>query len=231
MWANSTSLYFRFGGTTYDLLSGGTGSQSLSSVLSNGNTTGSNDIIISSGQKITSETNTNLVLQANGTGKVAIGDANLLFPDSDGTNGQVLITNGSGTLSWTTVSGTGTVTSITLDTGTTGLTGGSTITSSGTWTLAGTLNIANGGTGATTANSALNNLLPSQTGNNGKALTTDGTNTSWTTITSGSTSLTSTYIGFGSGTNTVTGSSNLVYDTGALYIKGGNYLSGDAASK
>ncbi len=43
--------------------------------------------------------------------------------------------------------GTGTVTSITLSTGTTGLTGGSTITTSGTWTLAGTLVAANGGTG------------------------------------------------------------------------------------
>lgn len=43
--------------------------------------------------------------------------------------------------------GAGTVTSITLSTGTTGLTGGSTITSSGTWTLAGTLVAANGGTG------------------------------------------------------------------------------------
>jgi hypothetical protein len=39
--------------------------------------------------------------------------------------------------------------------------------------------IANGGTGQSTANSALNALLPSQTGNNGKYLSTDGANTSW----------------------------------------------------
>lgn len=49
--------------------------------------------------------------------------------------------------SWQTDTATGTVTSVTLSTGTTGLTGGSTITTSGTWTLAGTLVAANGGTG------------------------------------------------------------------------------------
>jgi len=45
--------------------------------------------------------------------------------------------------------------------------------------VTGTVAIANGGTGQITANSALNALLPSQTGNNGKYLSTDGTNTSW----------------------------------------------------
>ena len=48
--------------------------------------------------------------------------------------------------------GTGTVTSVDVSGGTTGLTtSGGPITSSGTITLAGTLNVANGGTGATTA--------------------------------------------------------------------------------
>lgn len=41
------------------------------------------------------------------------------------------------------------------------------------------LAIADGGTGASTANAALNNLLPSQATNSGKYLKTDGTNTSW----------------------------------------------------
>lgn len=45
------------------------------------------------------------------------------------------------------------------------------------------LPIADGGTGQTTANAALNALLPTQTGNAGKALKTDGTNTSWSTDT------------------------------------------------
>ena len=52
-------------------------------------------------------------------------------------------------------------------------------------TLSGTVPVANGGTGASTATDGLNNLLPSQTGNNGKVLATDGTNASWTTNGSG----------------------------------------------
>lgn len=48
--------------------------------------------------------------------------------------------------------------------------------------VTGTLPLANGGTGQTTANAAFNALVPSQTGNSGKFLTTNGTNTSWATI-------------------------------------------------
>ena len=51
--------------------------------------------------------------------------------------------------------------------------------------VTGTLPIANGGTGQTTANTAFNALAPSQTSNSGKYLTTDGTNTSWGTVTAG----------------------------------------------
>jgi hypothetical protein len=46
-------------------------------------------------------------------------------------------------------------------------------------TLTGTIDISNGGTGQTTANAAFNALAPSQIGNTGKYLTTDGTNSSW----------------------------------------------------
>ena len=46
-------------------------------------------------------------------------------------------------------------------------------------TISGTVPIANGGTGQTTANAAINALLPSQTSNSGKVLSTDGSNTSW----------------------------------------------------
>ena len=45
----------------------------------------------------------------------------------------------------------------------------------------GVLAIANGGTGQTTANAALNALLPSQGGNGGKYLKTNGTSTLWDT--------------------------------------------------
>jgi hypothetical protein len=70
-----------------------------------------------------------------------------------GTTGQVLTSNGNGGApTWTTISAaTGTVTSVALSGGTTGLTvKDSPITSSGTITLEGTLVVANGGTGTTT---------------------------------------------------------------------------------
>ena len=62
--------------------------------------------------------------------------------------------------------GTGTVTSINVSGGTTGLTtSGGPVTTSGTITLAGTLDVDNGGTGATTASGARTNLdVPSTTG-------------------------------------------------------------------
>jgi hypothetical protein len=56
--------------------------------------------------------------------------------------------------------------------GTTGLT--PTAATSGAVTLGGILAIANGGTGATTQAAAQTNILPTQTGNAGKFLTTDG---------------------------------------------------------
>lgn len=52
--------------------------------------------------------------------------------------------------------------------------------------ITGTAAIGNGGTGQTTANAALNALLPSQTGKSGDYLTTDGTSTSWAAISTSS---------------------------------------------
>lgn len=51
--------------------------------------------------------------------------------------------------------------------------------------VTGTLPIANGGTGQTTAANAINALLPSQTSNSGKFLTTNGSVASWATVTAG----------------------------------------------
>jgi len=65
--------------------------------------------------------------------------------------------------------------------------------------VTGTLPILNGGTGQTTANAAFNALAPSQTSNSGKYLTTNGTDTSWATL-SGVGTVTSV-----SGTGTVNG--------------------------
>lgn len=53
--------------------------------------------------------------------------------------------------------------------------------------ISGTLGIAKGGTGQITANTALNALLPSQSGQANKVLQTDGTNTSWQPQSGGST--------------------------------------------
>jgi hypothetical protein len=74
-----------------------------------------------------------------------------------------------------TSSTTGTVTSVAVSGGTTGLTtSGGPITTSGTVTLAGTLAVANGGTGGTTAQAARNNLAAAVT--NGQYLRGNGTN-------------------------------------------------------
>lgn len=85
--------------------------------------------------------------------------------------------------------------------------------------LTGQIPIANGGTGQATANTAFNALAPSQTGNSGKFLTTDGTNTSWGA--SG-----------GSGTVTTTGTpliGQLAIFSGSTSITNGN-LSGDVTT-
>jgi|688.fasta_scaffold02316_31 hypothetical protein len=79
-------------------------------------------------------------------------------------------------------SNTGTVTSVALSVPSLLSISGSPITSSGTFaiTYSGTaLPLANGGTGQTTANAAFNAIAPSQSGNSGKYLTSDGTDTSW----------------------------------------------------
>jgi hypothetical protein len=69
---------------------------------------------------------------------------------------------------------------VSLSGGNTGLTPNTPTT--GAITLGGTLSVANGGTGGSTPNAAMLNLLPSQSGNANKVLTTDGNgNLSWTT--------------------------------------------------
>lgn len=56
--------------------------------------------------------------------------------------------------------------------------------------ISGTLGVSNGGTGATTANTAFNALAPSQSTHSGKYLTTNGTDTSWATVSTDSNSTT-----------------------------------------
>jgi hypothetical protein len=78
--------------------------------------------------------------------------------------------------------------------------------------LTGTLAIANGGTGQTTANAALNALLPSQTSNANKDLHTDGTNSSWDAISLSTADVTGTLAvaNGGTGVTSSTGSGSVV---------------------
>jgi hypothetical protein len=101
-----------------------------------------------------------------------------------GVNGTLPVANGGTGV--TTSTGTGSVvlsTSPTLVTPLLGTPTSATLTNATglplTTGVTGTLPILNGGTGQTTANAAFNALAPSQTGNSGKYLTTDGTDTSW----------------------------------------------------
>ena len=111
------------------------------------------------------------ILKGNGTAISAATSGTDYAPATSGTS--ILYGNGSGGFSNVTIgsgvsfaggtlsaTGTGgTVTSVDVSCGTTGLTtSGGPVTSSGTITLAGTLAVANGGTGATTISGAQTNL-------------------------------------------------------------------------
>ena len=106
---------------------------------------------------------------------ITIGTIPYVFPATGGAVGTVLTNDGSGNLSWQ--GGTnGTVTSVDVSGGLTGLTTtGGAITTAGVITLGGVLNVAYGGTGATTAAQALINLLPTTNlGTQGYALFNNG---------------------------------------------------------
>jgi len=74
------------------------------------------------------------------------------------------------------------------------------------------LAIADGGTGASTATAALNNLLPSQTSNANKYLQTDGTNASWDAVTLSTSDITGTLAvaNGGTGVTSSTGTGSVV---------------------
>jgi hypothetical protein len=98
---------------------------------------------------------------------------------------------GDGTTAWNSLGyagSTGTVSSVGMSVPAFLSVTGSPVTSSGTLavTLSGTaLPVANGGTGQTTTTAAFDALAPSQTSNSGKYLTTNGTTTSWATVSGG----------------------------------------------
>ena len=132
---------------------------------------------------LTSQVTGNLPLANGGTGaSLTDPDADRIFFWDDSTGATRFLTVGSGLqISDTTLSSTdagGTVTSVAISGGTTGLTtSGGPVTTSGTITLAGTLAVANGGTNATTAAGARTSLgaaaYPIQKGANYTAVSGD----------------------------------------------------------
>jgi hypothetical protein len=84
--------------------------------------------------------------------------------------------------------------------------------------LTGTIPVINGGTGQTTANLAFNALAPSQTGNTGKYLTTDGVDTSWSTPPQGT--VTSITAGTGLTGGTITTSGTIAIDSTVVTLTG-----------
>jgi hypothetical protein len=82
--------------------------------------------------------------------------------------------------------------------------------------LTGTLAVANGGTGQTTANAAFNALAPSQTSANGRYLKSNGTDTSWDAIDVGTSDIT----GVLSAAN---GGTGVVNNSAATLARSGNF--------
>lgn len=141
-----------------------------------------------------------------GTGQTSFTDGQLLIGNTTGntlakstlTAGSgVSIVNGNGTITIAATGSGGSVTSIDVSGGTTGLTtSGGPVTTSGTITLAGTLAVANGGSGATTAAGARTNFglgtIATQDANN--VSITGGTITGMPTPTAGSDVATKSYV-------------------------------------
>lgn len=140
---------------------GGTGAITLTGLLRG---TGATAITGAATVSLTTEVTGTLPIANGGSGQTTANAAlNAFLPAQAGKAGSYLKTDGTNT-SWQSVAGSGTVTSIDISGGTTGLTAsGGPVTTSGTITLAGTLNIANGGTGSSTQAGAFDNLSPMTT--------------------------------------------------------------------
>jgi len=164
------------------------------------------------------------VTTSTGTGSVVLSSSPTLVTPALGTPSSVTLTNATGLPLTTGVTGTlpvangGTGVTTSTGTGNTVLSNSPTLVTPALGTpsaavltnatglplisgVTGTLPTTNGGTGQSTANAGFNALAPSQSGNSGKYLTTDGTNTSWSAV-SGSDSQGINYITNGSFENT-----------------------------
>jgi hypothetical protein len=98
-------------------------------------------------------------------------------------------------------------------------------------TFTGALSITNGGTGQTTANAALNALLPTQTGNASKYLQTDGTNATWDAISLSTADITGILPTANGGTGLSSFTANgVVYASSTSALTTGSALSFDAST-
>jgi hypothetical protein len=95
---------------------------------------------------------------------------------------------------------------------------GGNLSVTGSVTLTNALPIAQGGTGNTTASTAINALMPSQTSNSGKYLTTDGVSVAWGTVTPGTGTVTS--VGLTSNLSGISVSGSPVTSSGSISLSG-----------
>jgi hypothetical protein len=170
-----------------------------------------------------------LAITSGGTGATTVAAARVnLLPSYTGNGGKVLALNAGATdLEWLAISGTGTVTSVDVSGGTTGLTTtGGPITGGGTITLAGTLITSNGGTGLTSysagdllyyaSGTALSKLA---IGASTRILTSTGSAPQWSdpaTVTVGTATTATTATSATTATNIASGTAGAIpYQTGA----------------
>jgi hypothetical protein len=163
---NGSTIAVAYGGTGATTLTGyvkGTGTAALtaSATIPNTDITGLGTMSTqnASAVAITGGTANSLILGGTTAAAATVTtlriDSTLSMAGNTGTAGQVLTSNGASAATWQNIAGSGTVTSVDVSGGTTGLTtSGGPVTGAGTITLAGTLAIANGGTGATTDSAA-----------------------------------------------------------------------------
>lgn len=163
-----------------------------------------------------------LNVASGGTGVSSVAElTDLVLPEQTGSNGKVLSTDGTAP-QWIDLPAipAGTVTSVGVSGGTTGLTTtGGPVTSSGSITMSGTLNVANGGTGVTSAGALRQVAVPAQTGNSGKVLSTDGTDTAWVSLPA-TTNGTVTSVGVSGGTTGLTTTGGPVTASGNITLGG-----------
>jgi hypothetical protein len=171
--------------TPLSVLQGGTGANDSLSGYIFGN--GTNPFTSVAAIPMSDLTGTLPVSKGGTNATTAAGARASLLPSYAGNAGRALFVNsGASDVEWAVVAGAGTVTSVDVSGGSTGLTttGGPIITT-GTITLDGTLVVANGGTGSTSATGARANLSAAKSGANSDITSITGLTTALTTTQGG----------------------------------------------